>query len=104
MAATVSKQFPAAQATAQRARGAPIDPRTKQMEIPADAFNECVYRLIPDEYTPPAKEQRYRSQFSQQARKDFVSGMKPAGTCCLCSFYGSRSSPTEPASKLSQER
>lgn len=72
--------FPAAQATAARARGAPVDPRKKFVEIPRDPMSENVYRLIPGEYNPPRKEKRYISQFATQTRNEYVAGVKPAAS------------------------
>ena len=75
----VDKKFPAAQATAARAKGAPVDPRTL-ITIPTDPFNENVYRLIPEEYVPPPKEVRYRSKFASQARQEYKVGTKFAAS------------------------
>lgn len=73
------KQLPAAQATAKRARGPPIDPRTR-VQIPSDPFMESVYALIPEDYTPPAHEPRYRSKFSKQARDEYWTGIRKAAS------------------------
>ncbi|KAI8908364.1 calmodulin-binding-domain-containing protein [Gorgonomyces haynaldii] len=75
---TVTK-FPAAQATAKRALGKPVDPRTR-VEIPQDPFLESVYALIPKEYIPPKKEARYKSKYADQARKEYVVDDKPAAS------------------------
>ncbi|KAL2920014.1 hypothetical protein HK105_200080 [Polyrhizophydium stewartii] len=74
--AAAPHQFPAAQATAARAKGPQVDPRTKPVPIPGDPHDETVYRLIPEEYVVPPKEQRYRSQFADQARGEYNSNRK----------------------------
>lgn len=44
--------------------------------IPSDPLQENVYRLIPEVYIPPPKENRYRSQFADQARKEYKADCK----------------------------
>ncbi|KAI8915039.1 calmodulin-binding-domain-containing protein, partial [Entophlyctis helioformis] len=72
--------FPGGRATAARARGPPVDPRSQVIPVPSDAHEENVYRLIPEEYVAPAKEQRYRSQFAEQVRQEYKSDCKPAAS------------------------
>jgi len=48
--------------------------------IPSDPLHENVYRLIPDVYIPPPKENRYRSQFADQARKEYKADFKKAAS------------------------
>ncbi|KAJ3113497.1 hypothetical protein HDU96_003320 [Phlyctochytrium bullatum] len=47
---------------------------------PADVFDESVYSLLPVEYTPPAKQNMYRSKFAGQARAEYVAGKKDAAS------------------------
>ncbi|KAJ3219444.1 hypothetical protein HDU67_001275 [Dinochytrium kinnereticum] len=47
---------------------------------PADVFEESVYSLIPVEYTPPAKQNMYRSKFASQAKAEYVTGKKEAAS------------------------
>ncbi|KAJ3108586.1 hypothetical protein HDU97_000868 [Phlyctochytrium planicorne] len=47
---------------------------------PADVFEESVYSLIPVEYTPPAKQNMYRSKFASQAKAEYVAGKKEAAS------------------------
>ncbi|KAJ3189542.1 hypothetical protein HK101_008922 [Irineochytrium annulatum] len=47
---------------------------------PSDVFEESVYSLIPVEYTPPAKQNMYRSKFAGHVRKEYVSGKKEAAS------------------------
>lgn len=75
-----SHPFPAAQSTATRARGPPVDPRTKPVPIPANPAEENVYRLIPEEYVPPPKEKRYRSLYADQARSEYTCHRKNAAS------------------------
>ncbi|KAI8894814.1 calmodulin-binding-domain-containing protein [Globomyces pollinis-pini] len=48
----------------------------KGNNYPHDPLEESVYNLIPEEYIPPPKEKRYRSQYADQARKEYVSDTK----------------------------
>lgn len=48
--------------------------------IPSDPLLENVYRLIPEEYLPPPKDARYRSQFASQARKEYKANVKSAAS------------------------
>ncbi|KAJ3348946.1 hypothetical protein HDU91_006447, partial [Kappamyces sp. JEL0680] len=54
--------------------------RTNTVAIPADPLHENVYRLIPEVYVAPPKEQRYRSQFADQARKEYKEDVKKAAS------------------------
>ncbi|KAJ3254036.1 hypothetical protein HK103_007575 [Boothiomyces macroporosus] len=55
------------------------DPRAA-IPIPADPYLESVYSLIPEEYIAPPKEKRYKSHYSTQARKEYVSDTKKAAS------------------------
>ncbi|KAJ3298901.1 hypothetical protein HK104_010204 [Borealophlyctis nickersoniae] len=51
-------------------------PTKRPHPVPPDAFDESVYRLMPEIIPIPEKEKRYRSKFAEQARKEYVSGRK----------------------------
>ncbi|KAJ3276005.1 hypothetical protein HDV01_006175 [Terramyces sp. JEL0728] len=55
------------------------DPRSS-IPVPADPFSESVYALIPEVYIPPPKEKRYKSQYSDQAKKEHVAVTKKAAS------------------------
>ena len=44
--------------------------------VPSDPFQESVYKLIPQEYVPPPKAERYKSKFAHQARIEYNSNRK----------------------------
>jgi hypothetical protein len=48
--------------------------------VPTDAYEESVYSLIPIEYTPPAKQNMYRSKYAEMARNEYKSGTKEAAS------------------------
>ena len=50
------------------------------VSIPSDPLMENVYKLIPEEYLPSPKDQRYRSKFAEQARKEYKANVKPAAS------------------------
>jgi hypothetical protein len=44
--------------------------------VPNDPFEESVYALIPQLVIPPPQKERYRSNFADQARQEYVKGRK----------------------------
>jgi hypothetical protein len=49
-------------------------------KIPTDPKQESIYRLIPVEIPPVAKQKVYRSIHADQAREEYKKGIKPAAS------------------------